>query len=190
LRNLSVEIVDDAGARISRLTRPSPALSPRPVTATETGQVAPLGRQAYIEDAYDAIRAQRPIEFNAACGYGKSTLLRWVAARAVDDRVASSSVYLLAGPDALADVLQRLVTELYTCDVRVKPTPDQCAQLLGQVQALIALDDVGLKPGQVEQLLRVLPGCSLLLSSRGPCWAAMAARIRWPDFPTTRQPNW
>ncbi len=165
--NLSVEILDDAGARVSRLNRPPPPLSARPVTATKAGQVAPLGRQAYIDDAYAAVRAQRPIEFNAACGYGKSTLLRWVAARAVADRVASSSVYLLAGPDALADVLQRLVAELYTCDVPVKPTPDQCAQLLGQVQALIALDDVGLKPGQVEQLLRVLPGCSLLLSSRG-----------------------
>jgi hypothetical protein len=165
--NLSVEILDDAGARISRLTRPSPALSPRPVTVTTTGLVTPLGRQADIDDAYAAVRAHRPIEFNAACGYGKSTLLRWVAAHAVTDRVSDASVYLLAGPDALADLLQRLVAEFYTSDVPVKPTRDQCAQLLGQVQALVVLDDVGLKPDQTEQLLRVLPGCDLLLSSRG-----------------------
>jgi hypothetical protein len=40
--------------------------------------------------------------------------------------------------------------------------------LLGQVRAVIVLDDVMLDPGQVDYLLRVLPGCSLVLGSRRP----------------------
>jgi len=168
--NLSVEIIADLGARVNRLSLRSapPSLVPRPFRPPESGRFALLGRQEHINEAYAAIRSQRPVEFTATCGYGKSTLLRHVAANAVSDGAARSSVYLNAGPGGTDDLLQRLVTELYTAERPVKLTPDQCARLLGQVRAVIALDDVALGPDQVEYLLRLLPGCSLVLGSSRP----------------------
>lgn len=115
--NLRVEIVDDLGARVDRLslrdTLPPPI--PRPFRAQESS-ARMLGRDAQINDAYAAARSQRPIEFTATCGYGKSTLLRHIAANAAHHGVAGLSVYLQAGPDRLQDTLQRLVAELYISD--------------------------------------------------------------------------
>jgi hypothetical protein len=167
--NLRVEIVSYRGARVDRLSLWDAPPTPirRPFRAPDSGLML-LGRDEQISAAYAAARSQHPIEFTAACGYGKSTLLRHVAVNAARDGVARSSVYLQAGPDGLGDLLQRLVAELYTSDPPVKPTAEQCTQLLGQVRAMIVLDDVTLDPGQVEYLLRVLPGCSLVLASRRP----------------------
>jgi hypothetical protein len=168
--NLRVEIVGGLGARVDRLSvrggPPSPI--PRPFRAHEESTVPLLGRDEQISEAYAAAGSQRPIEFTSTCGYGKSTLLRYIAANTVYDGVARSSVYLLAGPDGLHDLLQRLVAELFASDPPVKPTPEQCAELLGHVRAVIVLDDVMLDPGQVDYLLRVLPGCSLVLGSPRP----------------------
>jgi hypothetical protein len=168
--NLCVEIVSYRGARVDRLSLRDapPAPIPRPFRAPDGSTPLLLGRDEQFREAYAAARSQCPIEFTAACGYGKSTLLRHVAANAARDGVARSSAYLQAGPDGLGDLLQRLVAEFYTSDPPVKPTAEQCAQLLGQVRAMIVLDDVTLDPGQVEYLLRVLPGCSLVLASRRP----------------------
>lgn len=168
--NLQVEIVGDHGARIDRLSlRPAPlSLVPRPPAPQSAHTVMPLGRDKQIDDVYDAVRTERPLEFAAPCGYGKSTLLKYVAACSVRERVVRSSVYLQVGFDGLEDVLQRLVAELYTFDPPVKPTPDQCAQLLSQARMMVVLDDVTLDPGRAAYLLRVLSGCSLLLGSRRP----------------------
>jgi hypothetical protein len=168
--NLRVEIVSDLGTRVDRLSvREAPQTPiPRPFRAQDSRTRMLLGRDEQISEAYAAARSQRPIEFTATCGYGKSTLLRHVAANAARDGVARSSVYLQAGPDGLQDILQRLITELYISDPPVKPTVEQCAQLLGQVRTMIVLDDVTLDPGQVEYLVRVLAGCSLVLASQRP----------------------
>jgi hypothetical protein len=65
-------------------------------------------------------------------------------------------------------LLHRLVGELYTADQPIKLTPDQCAEILGRVHALVAADDVTLTRGQADYLQSVLPGCGVLLSSQHP----------------------
>jgi hypothetical protein len=65
-------------------------------------------------------------------------------------------------------VLHRLVGELYTADQPIKLTPDQCVEVLSQVHALVAIDDVALTRGEADYLQSVLPGCSVLLSSQYP----------------------
>jgi hypothetical protein len=168
--NLRIEILDDDGARVDRLTphQAPPGLTWRPSRATKSAPALLLGRDEQLDQVRRAIQAQRPIEFNATCGYGKSTLLRYVAASVVTDSIASSCVYLSAGHDDVEDLLGNLVQEFYTADQPVKPTPDQCAQLLGQVRAVIVLDDVVLDPEQVYYVLRVLPGCTLVIGSARP----------------------
>jgi hypothetical protein len=168
--NLRIEVRDDAGARVDRLTmyQPLPSLTARPILARESAPALLLGRDEQLDQVRRAVQAQRPIEFNATCGYGKSTLLRYVAASAGTDGIAGSSVYLHVGHEDVGALLQHLVEAFYTADQRVKPMPDQCAQLLGQVRALVVLDDVLLDREQIEYVLRVLPGCSLVFSSLQP----------------------
>src|SRR2546430_1759476 len=130
--NLRVEILGGLGARADRLSVSGgpPSLIPRPFRAHEESTAPVLGRDEQIGETYAAVGSRRPIEFTATCGYGKSTLLRHIAAHTAYDGVARSSVYLLAGPGGLHDLLQRLVANLFTSDPPVKPTPEQCAGLL------------------------------------------------------------
>jgi hypothetical protein len=167
--NFRVEVMPGTGSRVDRLTAQAPpVLTLRPARAPAAGEAFLAGRARQLDLVRGAVRARRPVGFFGACGYGKTTLLRHIAAHAVADGLSSSSIYLRAGPGGLEDLLHRLVGELYTADQPVKLTPGQCAQLLTQVQALIALDDVTTDPDRVDYLLRVLPGCSLLLSSQRP----------------------
>jgi hypothetical protein len=167
--NLRIEILDHAGARVDRLTlRQQPGLTARPMLVRESAPALLVGREEQLDQVRRAVQAQRPIEFNATCGYGKSSLLRYVAASAGTDGIASPCIYLHVGHDDVQAVLQHLVEKFYTADQRVKLTPDQCAQLLGQVRAVVVLDDVLLGPKQIEYVLRVLPGCSLVLSAFRP----------------------
>jgi hypothetical protein len=65
----------------------------------------------------------------------------------------------------LGDLLQDLVAELYISDRPVKPTPQEWAQLLSQVSAVVAVDDLHARPDQLDYLLKVLSGCSLVIAS-------------------------
>ena len=164
--NLRAEIVSDAGARIQRVgLRQSAAdlLAPRRSEALRKPLM--LGRDREAADAFTAIRAGRPAGLYADCGYGKTTLLRNIAAAAAERGLAPSCIYLRAGGDRVGDLLQDLVAKLYVCDQPVKLTPQQCAQLLGQVSAVVAVDDLRASPDQVGYLLEVLSGCSLVIGS-------------------------
>ena len=52
------------------------------------------------------------------------------------------------------DLLQDLVAKLYVCDQPVKPTPRECAQLLGQVGAVVVIDDLRASADQFVISLR------------------------------------
>src|SRR5919198_807843 len=168
--NLRVEVRGDYGARVDRLTlhQAPPSLTARPTLARESAPALLFGRDEQLDQVRRAVQAQRPIEFNATCGYGKSTLLRHVAANAVADGIASACAYLQAGHDDVEDLLGNLVEAFYAADQRVKPTPEQCAQLLSQARAVVVLDDLLLNPQQVDYLLRVLAGCSVVVGSPQP----------------------
>jgi hypothetical protein len=167
--NLIVELVDEHGARLSRLSPldAAPPLAPRPLPAA--GPAASLlGRDQLVADAFAAIRARRPIEFFATCGYGKTDLLRHIAASARQQGSTGPGVYLRAGPDQVEDILHGLVGELYASDPPVKLTPGQNRQLLSQSRVLAALDDVLLGPEAAAELVRALDGCTVVLGSPQP----------------------
>ena len=67
-----------------------------------------------------------------------------------------------ADRDRVADLLQDLVAKLYDCDQPVIPTPQECTQLLGQVSAIVAVDDMCASPDKVRYLLDVLSGYGLV----------------------------
>ena len=127
-----------------------------------------LGRNREAADAFATIAVGRPAEFYAACGYGKTTLLRYVVAAAAQRGLAPSCIYLRADGDRVGDLLQDLVTRLYVFDRPVKLTQEECGQLLGQVSAIVAIDDLRVSDDQLGYLLEVLSGCSLVIGSAQP----------------------
>ncbi len=127
-----------------------------------------LGRERESADARRAIRAGQPIGLHATCGYGKTTLLQHIVASAADDGVAPNCIYLRADGDRIEDLLHDLVTRLYTSARPVKLTAHECALVLAEVSAVVAVDDFSAGPDRVGQLLDALPGCRLVIGSARP----------------------
>ena len=164
--NLSVEIASRRGARITRMTlrqNPFDLLHQRRPEALPRHPI--LGREQQLADALRAIQQRRPIEFHADCGYGKTTLLEHIVASVSERYSTVGCIYLRADRDRVEDLLQQLVTELYSSDQPVKLTPGECAQLLGQAGLIIAVNDAPADPAQVGYLLDVLSGCTLVIGS-------------------------
>jgi hypothetical protein len=98
-------------------------------------------------------------------------------AAAAERGLSPSCIYLRADGNRVGDLLQDLVTKLYVCNRPVRLTQQECAQLLGQVSAIVAIDDLRVSADQVDYLLEVLPGCSLVIGSASRFWAAVAVPI-------------
>jgi hypothetical protein len=75
------------------------------------------------------------------------------------------------------------VAGLYVCDQPVKLTPQECSRLLGQVSAVIAIDDLRARPDQVAYLLEILPGCSLVIGSADPVLGGGSSSHRLAGLP-------
>lgn len=167
--NLQAEIFSGAGVRLTRVTlRQARSDLLRPGQPAAPYRPRMLGRERETAEALAVIQAGGPVGFHAACGYGKTTLLENIAATALERGLAPSAIYLRADRNRVGDLLQQLVARLYACDQSVKLTPEECARLLGQVSAVIAVDDLCVGTDQVSYLLEVLPGCSLVIGSAEP----------------------
>ena len=182
--NLRAEIVGSAGVRLSRVTlRQATSGLLRPSRPEAPHRPRLLGRDREIANVLAAFQAGRPTGFHAACGYGKTTLLESIAATVSDRGLAASSIYLRADKNRVGDLLQQLVARLYVCDQPVKLTPQECAQLLGQVSAVIAIDDLCAGPEQIAYLLEVLHGCSLVIGSADPVLGGRGSSHRLGGLP-------
>jgi Putative Ig domain len=180
--NLRAEIVGDAGVRIQRVTLRQATLDLlRPGQPGAPQRPWLLGREREAAAALAAIQDGRPAGFHGACGYGKTTLLADIAATAA--HFWPSSIYLRADRNRIGDLLQQLVARLYVCDEPVKLTPQECARLLGQASAVIAVDDLRAGPEQVGYLLDLLPGCRLVIGSDEPVLGGRGSSHRLGGLP-------
>ena len=162
--NLRIEFLTRHGGRVQRIaarTRP-PAIHERPRLLPD-GPGGLHGRAGEVAAA-QAAALGAPVGFHGGCGAGKTALLRHLAHRSAD----GNAVYLRVAGQRLDDVLQELVDELFASDQPFKPTPEQRAQLLGRVHALVLLDDVTFGPGELGDVLDTLPGCSVVVASEQP----------------------
>ena len=75
------------------------------------------------------------------------------------------------------------MARLYVFDQPVKLTPQECARVLGQVSAVIAIDDLRARPDQIAYLLEVLPGCSLVIGSPDPVLGDRGSSHRLAGLP-------
>jgi hypothetical protein len=164
--NLLVEILPDAGNRLHR--RPG-MLAPRfrwRAPSRDRPSCPALGRGRELHLIQAAIADGRPIEFHAPCGYGVSTLLR--AAAGGGPGQGPPLLYLRAGPGSIEDLAERLVAAMYVPDRAAVPTNEECLQLLAQARAVVVLDDFLAGPDHLSYLLRILPGCCLVIGSPRP----------------------
>ncbi|GGL10560.1 hypothetical protein [Mangrovihabitans endophyticus] len=167
-RDLRIDHMTGVGGRAERLgshfdTIPRLTLTPPSLMPTSGLE----GRQRYVDQAVNAAAADLPIEFTGPCGQGRSTLLRHVAA-AVTTRLRRPAVCLLAGDDHPADLLQRLVDEVYVMDRRAKLPPETCADLLRRAGVVSVLDELAGDTARVGEVLSALPGCAVVIASDRP----------------------
>ena len=173
--NLRIEFRDQHGGRVQRITartRP-PAIHERPRPLPD-GPVGGVRGRADEVAAAQAATAGAPVGFHGGCGAGKTTLLRHLAVRSA----AGNAVYLQVAGQRLDDVLQELLDKLFVPDQPFKPTPEQRAQVLERVHALVLLDDVTFGPGELRDLLDVLPGCSVVVASGQPVLGGLGRSVQ------------
>jgi hypothetical protein len=163
--NLRIEFLDQHGGRVQRITAWTgpPAMHERPRPLPDGPGSGLRGRVGEVAAA-QAATAGAPVGFHGGCGAGKTTLLRHLAVRSA----AGNAVYLRVAGQRLDDVLQELMDELFASDQPFKPTPEQRAQVLERVHALVLLDEVTFGPGELRDLLDALPGCSVVVASEQP----------------------
>jgi Transmembrane protein 131-like N-terminal/Divergent InlB B-repeat domain len=163
-----VDVDGRVGNRLLRrtLSRTPTALPRRPDPVQPPDQL--FGRAAELEHIRDALDRREPVEFHAPCGFGASSLLRYVAAAAPGVGLPGPYALLRVGGQGLDDLMARLVSALFVSEPDVKLTSAECAQLLGQASGVVVLDDVLLDPGEVDYLRSVMPGCGLLLAAPRP----------------------
>jgi hypothetical protein len=181
--NLRIEIRAEHGDNIQRtsLQAKPPAIHARPHPFAPSGPVWVQGRDAEVAAA-QAMSSGEVIEFSAGCGFGKSTLLRHLAAQAGAEEGAAV-VYLRVGGQRRDDLLQRLVDALYTATPPFKPTAEQRVQLLARTRALVLLDDVTLGPAQLREVLDALPECMVVVGSDRPVLGRRGRSITLTGLP-------
>ncbi|MGH3418004.1 MAG: hypothetical protein ACRDOD_00170 [Streptosporangiaceae bacterium] len=104
-------------------------------------------------------------------------------AAAAERGLAPRCLYLRADGDRVGDLLQNLATRLYVFDRPVKLTQQECGQLLGRVGVIVALDDLRVSADQLDYVLEVLSGCSLVIGSAQPVLGRRGSSRRLDGLP-------
>jgi PKD repeat protein len=166
--NFRIELEANLGNQVDRTMPASPAAFtwrwPIPVDPPP----ALLGRDQELDQIRQAVLQRGPIQFYASCGFGVTTLLRYVAAGRPGVSVSAPYLYLRVGDDPLPDVLHRLVSAAFTSEGTIRPTPSLSAQLLATLQAVVVLDDVRSDPEVISYLVTAMPGCPVVVGSARP----------------------
>ncbi|MEU6354697.1 hypothetical protein ABZ896_36175 [Streptomyces sp. NPDC047072] len=173
--NLGVSLTDRHGARLTRLRLRAPGTGPVRLPYG-TGAPPPpyaIGREDQLALVRRAVHERGAVEFTGPCGTGKTTLLK-----------NAGGTYLRVGGTELEDLLQELTRRFYDYPGAdgVRLTTEQCAQALGHVGEVVALDDVPYGPQQLDYLRRVLPGCVLVIGAPAPALGASGTSYPLPGL--------
>lgn len=141
---------------------PPPMPRDRPVARRGRDFPDLLGRREEIGAAREAARTAQPVEFYGPAGMGKSALLRHLAFRL--PAPADGVVWLSAADRPYADLLEKLFDAFYQTPRPVKLPADDLLHYLGNVNALVLIDDVGLSRDEVTALRAALPRVTLVLA--------------------------
>ena len=136
---------------------PSPVFLGRPRRPVDL-----LDREQERDIAQKALPSGSPAEFYAEEGFGKTTLLSYLASQL---QLPDGTLYLSVSGKPLDDLLQELFTAFYQSDQVYKPSQVEYLRRFAGIRALIVLDDLTLTREETQTLLNDLPACVFLLSS-------------------------
>lgn len=158
--------------------RPTPlALKPKPFTNL-------LDRQSVLPILQAALSQAQPAEVYAAPGFGKTTLMRYVAHWSeATGSIADGVVYLPIANQLAEDLLQSLYDIFYEAIPAFKPSYGQIQQALKNKRALIILNGLSFQKEQMEWLMAALPNCVFVLVSSERLYWQEGADIALPGLP-------
>lgn len=166
--NLQIRIGSVHGGEVNvLLPEQQPSIRARSTPAAVRPRPFPglLDREDELKAAATALRSAMPVEFHGRAGLGKTSLLRHLAHHPTATLFPDGVVYLVAGRQAMDDLLQSLFDVFFESDVPLKPSAGRIRQGMQGKQALILLDDVALAWEEVAVLMDAAPACSFLLAS-------------------------
>ncbi len=165
-----------AGTKVTVLQvdeRPRPRLRPRPVDRRPRA-VAILGRADELE-LVAAVAAEAPVQLYGPDGVGKTAVLKLAAARAAP--AAGGVVFEPMRHRSLDEVQSGLYAAFWECEVPFTPAPVEFEEYLGELEALLVLDDCGLGRDELATLLDRLPRCAVALAAeQRTLWSRGQAR--------------
>ena len=144
---------------------PQPTARPTPITIQPRAFPDLLGREAAAAAAGAALQAATPVQVYNPPGWGKTSLLRYLAYQPAATARRDGVAYLSAARQPLADVQQCLFDTFYQCPVPFKPDDAQLRLALHPIQATLLLDDVDLSRDDLETLLNLAPQCAFLIAA-------------------------
>ncbi|MCO5187113.1 MAG: NB-ARC domain-containing protein [Anaerolineae bacterium] len=119
-----------------------------------------------------ALAGQPAVEFHAAAGVGKSTLLRHVANSQPTPRTNDGVIFISGFALSYKDILQELFDQFYSSNF--KPTPRQTYAALSNKRALVIVDDLNIAREQVEQILDAARNCVFVFATNRETLSGMA----------------
>ena len=128
--NFRIELDANLGNQVDRTMPASPAAFTWRWPIAVDPPPALLGRDQELDQIRQAVLQLVPIQFYASCGFGVTTLLRYVAAGRPGVSVSAPYLYLRVGDGPLPDVLHQLVSAAFASEGTIRPTPSLSAQLL------------------------------------------------------------
>lgn len=147
---------------------PSPRLRSMPVILRGRRPPALVGRGEEVDAGLDALAEAIPMEFCGPPGIGRTTLLKYLSHRPPDASASQGVVYHEALGEPVEDTLQFLYEAFYQTSTPFKPTQAQIEHALGDIRALVVLDDVKFGRRGVSLLLS-LPSATFALASARRC---------------------
>ena len=161
----------EASGTLSRLRRARDPSAPQPSTAPAARLPLPFTELVDRESELELLRAPPPrvIELSARPGFGKTSLLRFLAGQPQPEHYPDGVVYL--GPDSLggpADLIEALAAELVAGDPTWRPDDPELWKLLESQRALLLLDEPPLTAVALDQLRARVPRCTVVVASNEP----------------------
>ncbi len=150
------------GSSVNVRSGPPPAVHRReaPLSTLPRRGTEPLGRENELAAINAALADGVPVQVFGSFGSGRSSLLRWIAHR----YQAGTVLYLSGAGTSVNDILQDLFDAFFETE-DYQPDRPRLRRLMGQVRALLVVDDFDGTAEDLDILLDAAPACDLLVAS-------------------------
>jgi hypothetical protein len=125
-----------------------------------------VNRQETIKAAIATLQSGQSVEFHGPAGYGKSSLIRYLAhSHQLRSSFPDGVISLSPLHPYVDDILQSIWEAFYEADNPYKQVTQQIYQQLKDKQALVVLDEDKLIKQDLEELMHAASKCTFLVAS-------------------------